>query len=152
MNTEMRNCLAAAWLLCGSSLAQAELIINETFTGYPDNALISTSPAGWALGLTGDWALDSESDFYVNRTQADPDAGTGKAVYDRPSDDNGAREASRTAADDFVLFSQDGDVFYASFLILPGRAMGHMYFTLVLDRLNAGGFSCRACQASRPAG
>jgi len=43
------------WFL-GASL-QAELIIEDTFTGYLDNALISDSPAGPALGLTGDWSL-----------------------------------------------------------------------------------------------
>ncbi len=126
--------------LLGASL-QAAPIIEETFTGYPDNALISASPAGAAIGLTGDWTLVPDSDFYVNRSQADLDAGTGKAVYDRPSDDNGTREATRSTSADHVLFSNDGDVFYASFLIDPARTGGRMTFELALERLDGGGVS-----------
>lgn len=113
----------------------------ETFTGYPDNALISASPAGPALGLVGDWVLDTPSDFYVNKTQADDEAGTGKAVYDRPADHNGAREATRATSAEHVLFSNDGDVFYASFLVDPARADGRMTFELRLERLDDGGVS-----------
>ena len=130
--------LASLWLLAGSN-ALADPIILETFTGYPDNALISTGPSGPALGLLGDWHLNTESFFYVNRTEADLDAGTDKAVYDFPYDDNGAREAIRYTSDDHVLFHEDGDVFYASFLIQPAIATGHMFFTLILDRLDGAG-------------
>jgi len=130
--------LACFWLLAGSN-ALADPIILETFTGYPDNALISTGPSGPALGLLGDWHLNTESFFYVNRTEADLEAGTGKAVYDFPYDDNGAREAFRYTSDDHVLFDEDGDVFYASFLIQPASATGYMFFTLILDRLDGGG-------------
>jgi len=130
---------AFLWLIAGSTTAGAEPIILESFTGYPNNALISASPAGPAVGLVGDWQLDSESYFYVNRTQADLDGGTGKAVYDMPFDDNGARKATRATSSDHVLFSGDGDVFYASFNIFPPRASGHMLFTIFLDRLDGGG-------------
>ena len=102
-----------------SAAAQADPIIFESFTGYPDNALISVHPAGPAIGLAGDWFLDSENNFYVNRTEADLDAGTGKAVYDFPYDDNGMRTAQRYSSQDHVLFSLDGERFYASFLIDP---------------------------------
>ena len=99
----MRFCQIAIGVkgLCVCSLAtslQAELIIEETFTGYLDNTLISASPAGPAIGLTDDWRLVPNSDFYVNKTQADNDAGTGQAVYDRPPGDNGTRTATRSAA------------------------------------------------------
>jgi hypothetical protein len=118
---------------------QAGLIIEETFTDYPDNALISESPAGPAVGLTGDWTLFPDSDFFVNRTRDDLDAGTDKAVYDRPSNDNGARTATRSTSADHVLFETDGDVFYASFLIDPARAGGDMTFELILKKLDGGG-------------
>ena len=114
-------------------------IIEDTFTGYLDNALISASPAGPATGLTGDWTLVPNSNFYVNRTQDDNDAGTGKAVYDRPSGDNGTREATRMTSVDHVLFETDGDVFYASFLVDPALASGRMTFELDLTRLDGGG-------------
>ena len=127
-------------LFLGASL-QAAPIIEETFTGYSDNALISASPAGSAVGLTGDWTLTPDSDFYVNRTQTDLDAGTGKAVYDRPSGDNGTREAVRDTSVDHVLFSNDGDVFYASFWMDPARTGGRMTFELGLERLDGGGVS-----------
>lgn len=127
------------WLITGCISSWAEPIILETFTGYPNNALISSSPAGPAVGLLGDWQLDSESYFYVNRTQADFDGGTGKAVYDMPFDDNGTRKATRAASREHVLFNGDGDVFYASFSIFPPRADGHMLFTIALDRLDGGG-------------
>ncbi len=125
-------------LLLGTSL-QAAPIIEETFTGYLDNALISDSPAGPALGLTGDWTLVPDSNFYVNKTQVDDSAGTGKAVYDRPSGDNGTREATRATSADHLLFSNDGDLFYASFLIDPALANGRMTFELALTRLDGGG-------------
>ena len=139
MYTKFTTGLACLWLLAGSSNALADPIILETFTDYPDNALISASPSGPALGLLGDWQLDAENYFYVNRTQADLDGGTGKAVYDFPYDDNGAREAVRSTSSDHILFNEDGDVFFASFLIQPARATGHMLFTLILDRLDGGG-------------
>ena len=101
--------------------------------------MISDSPAGPAIGLTGDWTLVPNSNFYVNKTQADDDAGTGKAVYDRPSTDNGTRTATRSTSADHVLFENDGDVFYASFLIDPARADGDMTFELGLTRLDGGG-------------
>ena len=134
--------VASAIGLCVLSLGttlQAELIIEETFTGYLDNALISANPAGPALGLTGDWTLVPESDFYVNKTRYDDDAGTGKAVYNRPSGDNGTRTTTRSTSADHVLFEDDGDVFYASFLIDPARASGDMTFELLLERLGNGG-------------
>jgi hypothetical protein len=109
------------------------------FTGYPDNALISDHPAGPALGLMDDWTLTSDSDFFVNKTRYDDDAGTGKAVYNRPSGDNGARTARRSTSADHVLFEDDGDVFYASFLIDPARTGGDMTFGLGLTRLDGGG-------------
>ncbi len=130
---------AYLWLIAGSTIAWAEPVILETFTGYPNNALISASPAGPATGLIGDWHLDAENFFYVNRTQADLDGGTGKAVYDMPYDDNGARKATRATSNDHVLFSKDGDVFYASFSIFLPRASGHMLFTITLARLDGGG-------------
>lgn len=139
MYTKFTTGLACLWLLAVSSNALADPIILETFTDYPDNALISTSPSGPALGLLGDWQLDTESYFYVNRTEADLNNGTGKAVHDFPFDDNGTREAFRNTSSDHVLFSGDGDVFFASFLIQPARAAGNMLFTLVLDRLDGGG-------------
>ena len=138
MYTKFTTGLVCLWLLSGSS-ALADPIILETFTDYPDNALISASPSGPALGLLGDWQLDAENYFYVNRTQADLDGGTGKAVYDFPYDDNGAREAVRSTSSDHILFNEDGDVFFASFLIQPAHAMGHMLFKLILDRLDGGG-------------
>ncbi|MBN1853286.1 MAG: PEP-CTERM sorting domain-containing protein [Pirellulales bacterium] len=125
-------------LFLGTPL-KAELLIEETFTGYQDNVLISANPAGSALGLTGDWTLIPNSDFYVNRTQADLTAGTGKAVYDRPSNDNGTRTATRGTSADHVLYEDDGDVFYASFLIHPARANGDMTFELDLTNLDGGG-------------
>jgi len=131
--------LACLWLLAGSSNVLADPIILETFTDYPDNALISANPAGPALGLLGNWQLDAENYFYVNRTEAELDGGTGKAVHDFPYDDNGARVATRLTSSDHVLFSEDGDVFFASFLIHPARDMGHMLLTLILDRLDGGG-------------
>ncbi len=82
-------------LLASAASVQATQIVEETFTGYPDDALISADPAGAANGLSGNWTLVPDSDFYVNKTQLDPNAGTGKAVYDRPSGDNGARTATR---------------------------------------------------------
>jgi hypothetical protein len=118
---------------------QAERIIEETFTGYLDNALISARPAGPALGLTDDWILVPNSNFYVNKTQADNDAGTGKAVYDRPPGDNGTREATRSTSSEHVLFETDGDVFYASFLIDPALDDGRMTFELRLTNLDGGG-------------
>jgi hypothetical protein len=118
---------------------RATTIIEETFTGYQDDSLISDSPAGPALGLAGDWTLVPKSDFYVNRTQVDLGAGTGKAVYDRPSDDNGTREATRDTSADHVLLEADGDDFYASFLIEPGRVNGRMTLELKMSRLDGGG-------------
>jgi hypothetical protein len=127
-------------LLVSTSVAvQAETIIFESFTGYPDNALISDSPAGPALGLTGDWSLAPGGDFYVNRTEHDLGAATGKAAYDMPVDYNGARTAQRLTSAAHVLLGGDGDVFYASFRILPPRAAGHMIFGLTLDQLDGGG-------------
>lgn len=128
-----------ALLVSASVAVQADTIVFESFTGYPDNALISASPAGPALGLTGDWTLDPENYFYVNRTEFDLGAATGKAAYDMPFDHNGARTAQRLTSTDHVLLSGDGDVFYASFRILPARANGHMIFGLTLDQLNGGG-------------
>ncbi len=128
--------------LCLISLAaslQAENIIEETFTGYPDNALISADPAGPANGLIGNWTLVPDSNFYVNKTQADDDAGTGKAVYDRPSGDNGTRTATRNTSAEHVLYEIDGDLFYASFLIDPPRADGDMIFEFELVSLDGGG-------------
>jgi len=130
--------------LCVGSLGaslQAELLIEETFTGYLDNALISAHPAGPALGLTGDWTLTPDSDFYVNKTRYDNDAGTGKAVYQRPPEDNGTRTTTRSTSADHVLFENDGDTFYASFLIDPARDGGDMTFELLLRRLDDGGVS-----------
>ena len=127
-------------LSLGTSL-QAEPIIEETFTGYLDNALISASPAGPAIGLTGDWSLTPNNSFYVNKTQADDNAGTGKAVYDYPSNDNGTRTATRNTSTQQVLFENDGDVFYASFLIKPGQFDGDMTFGLELNKLGVGGTS-----------
>lgn len=138
MYTRFTTGLATLWLLASGG-ALADPFILEMFKNYPDNALISTSPAGPALGLMGDWYLDTESHFYVNRTEADLEAGTGKAVYDYSSDDNGVREATRVTSSDHFLFSEDGDVFYASVLIQPSLATGHMLFTLILDRLDGGG-------------
>jgi len=129
----------ATLLLLGAGSALADPFILDTFTNYLDDALISDSPAGPALGLAGDWRLDTESNFYVNRTQADLNAGTGKAVYDYTSNDNGAREATRVTDNGYTLFSEDGDVFYASFLIEPPRVSGNMLFTLILERLDGGG-------------
>ena len=128
-----------AVLVSLSVAAQADTIISESFTGYPDNALISAGPAGPALGLAGDWSLDPENFFYVNRTEYDLGAATGKAAYDMPWDDNGARTAQRSTSADHVLLSGDGDVFHASFRILPARSDGHMIFGLTLDRLDGGG-------------
>ena len=88
------------WSL-GVSL-HAEPIIEETFTGYLDNVLISASPAGPAIGLTGDWRLPSDSDFFVNKTRDDNNAGAGKAVYERPSGDNGSRTATRSTSTVFL--------------------------------------------------
>lgn len=114
-------------------------IIFESFTGYPDNVLISASPAGPAIGLTGDWFLDAENFFYVNRTEADLAAGSGKAVYDMPWDDNGMRTAQRYSLHNQELFNLDGDTFYASFRIDPPRPNGDMLFMLLLEQLNGGG-------------
>ena len=135
--------IAASAVLLGltavSFAARADPIIYETFSHYPDNALISASPAGPAIGLTGDWQLDPDNFFYVNMTEADPEAGTDKAVYDMPYDDNGARTAQRLASPLHELFGADGDVFYASFRIQPARADGYMLFTLTLEQLAQGG-------------
>lgn len=135
--------IAATSLILGlaavSVNATADPIIYETFTGYPEDALISADPAGPAIGLTGNWTLDPDNFFYVNMTGDDPDAGTGKAVYDMPYDDNGARTAQRSASQNPVLLDSDGGVFYASFLIHPARADGGMLFTLTLDRIDGGG-------------
>ena len=54
------NVLAAA--------LQAETIIEDTFTGYPDNALISADPAGPANGLSGNWTFVPNSDFFKGAT------------------------------------------------------------------------------------
>jgi hypothetical protein len=132
--------LACLWLLLSTS-ALASPIILETFEGYPDDALISADHAGPATGLEGNWYLNTESNFYVNRTEEDLEAGFEKAVYDFPGDDNGMREAYRLTDDDHILFDENEDVFYASFLIEPARVMGRMIFTLHLDRINGGGQS-----------
>lgn len=126
-------------VLIGFSTLQASPIIEETFTGYPDDSLISASPAGPATGLAGDWTLDQDSDFYVNRTEADLSAGTDKAVYDRPADFNGTRTATRATSAAHVLYSTDGDVFYASFVIDTPRTDGRATFELHLDLLSGGG-------------
>lgn len=119
--------------------AQADPIIYESFANYPDNALISDSPAGPAIGLTGDWSLDPGNYFYVNMTESDHEAASGKAVYDMPWDDNGARTAQRKTALKHALAERDGDRFYASFRIQPPRADGHMLFRLEIDQLDGGG-------------
>jgi hypothetical protein len=126
-------------LITISAAVSADPIIYESFTGYPDDALISDHPAGPALGLAGDWTLAPDNFFYVNRTQADTGAGSGKAVYDMPYDDNGARIAQRQASPVHPLFDFDGDVFYASFRVYPPRADGTMLFMLMLDRPDGGG-------------
>jgi len=126
-------------LLLPAASLPAETIIEETFTGYPDNALISADPAGPANGLIGNWTLVPNSNFYVNRTQLDPDAGTDKAVYDRPSGDNGVRTATRNTSAEHVLYESDGDLFYASFLIDPPRADGDMTFEFELESIVGGG-------------
>jgi hypothetical protein len=126
-------------LAAASAAIQADPIIYESFTGYPDNALISAHPAGSAPGLTGDWSLDAENFFYVNRTEYDLGAATGKAAYDMPWDDNGARVAQRFTSGDHLLLAQDGDLFYASFRILPPRSSGHMTFTLILNQIDGTG-------------
>ncbi len=128
------------WVLSVGTSLRAELIIEETFTGYLDNALISASPAGPARGLMGDWTLGGDdSDFFVNRTRDDNNAGTGKAVYERPPGDNGTREATRSTSESHALFENDGDVFYASFLIDPARTGGRMTFELALTQFDGGG-------------
>ncbi len=127
------------YLLSLAASLQAETIIEDTFTGYPDNALISADPAGPATGLSGNWTLVPDSDFYVNKTQVDDEAGTGKAVYDRPSGDNGARTATRNTSAEHVLYETDGDLFYASFLIDPARADGDMTFEIELVGAVGGG-------------
>ena len=118
---------------------QADPIVYESFTDYPDNALISDHPAGPAIGLTGDWSLDPDNFFFVNKTEQDPEAGSGKAVYDMPWDDNGARTAQRSASPEHALAERDGDVFYASFRIFPPRDDGYMLFRLELEQLGGGG-------------
>lgn len=142
-STDMRAQRAAAGVtvLCLVVLAAplwAQTIIEETFTGYPDNALISVDPAGAALGLTGNWVLVPDDDFYVNMTEDDDAAGTGKAAYDRPFDDNGTRIATRSASDEYVLYRSDGDLFYASFRIEPASADGDMTLELELLGLEGG--------------
>lgn len=127
--------------LCLVSLvasSRAEPVIEDTFTGYPDNALISADPAGPANGLTGNWSLVPDREFYVNKTEADDEAGTGKAVYDRLSDFNGARIATRSTSAEHLLYETDGDLFYASFLVDPARAGGDMTFELELNSLGGG--------------
>jgi hypothetical protein len=133
---------AGVMVLCLTLLAgplQAGPIIEDTFTAYPDNALISVDPAGPADGLIGNWTLVPDSDFFVNKTATDDEAGTGKAVYDRPAGDNGTRTATRSTAAEHVLYETDGDLFYASFLIDPARAGGDMTFELELLSLDGGG-------------
>lgn len=126
-------------LVMASAAARADPIIYEGFSGYPDDALISASPAGPATGLTGNWSLDANDFFYVNRTEADLGAGAGKAVYDMPYDDNGVRTAQRSTSEDFELFAAEGDTFYASFLVHPPLASGDMIFTLILEGSDGGG-------------
>ncbi|MBT8057842.1 MAG: hypothetical protein KJO72_12970, partial [Gammaproteobacteria bacterium] len=75
----------------------------------------------------------------VNMTEADPEAGTGKAVYDMPWDDNGQRTAQRSASPLQVLLQEDGDVLYAGFRIQPARAQGVMLFRLDLVQVAGGG-------------
>lgn len=136
------GCLVTVLILAAFMVgvpAKADPIVYETFTGYPDNASISASPAGPAIGLLGDWSLDAENFFYVNMTEADPEAGTGMAVYDMPWDDNGQRTAQRSASQRHVLFEKDGDAIYASFRIHPPRADGVMLFRLNLAQLVGGG-------------
>lgn len=136
----MRTFVPLLVVVClAPGISAGALIVEETFTGYLDDSLISDSPAGSATGLAGDWTLDTDSDFYVNRTQLDLQAGTGKAVYDRPSDDNGTRTATRATSAHHVLYSNDGDVFYASFLIDAPAAGGRMAFEIQLDRLDDAG-------------
>jgi hypothetical protein len=125
-------------LVSPASSLQADQFIEDTFTGYPDNALISADPAGPATGLNGNWTLVPNSDFFVNTTQLDPNAGTGKAVYDRPAGDNGVRTATRNTSAEHVLYETDGDLFYASFLIVPARDDGDMTFELALVGLSGG--------------
>lgn len=140
--TVQRNAAIVLGLWMGSLglPVMGDLIIEETFTGYPDNALISASPAGSAIGLEGDWTLTpKERDFFVNKTAADDNAGTGKAVYDMPPDDNGARQAKRATSSQHVLYENAGDLFYASFLIDPALASGDMTFELELKNLAGGG-------------
>ncbi len=131
--------LVGLLLLGFGTVSQADLLINETFTGYRDNALISDSPAGAAQGLAGDWSLPTGTDFYVNRTEADLSAGTGKAVYDVNGSFNSTREASRSTSAEHVLYQQDGDRFYTSFLIDPARDDGQMMFGLGLNQLDGSG-------------
>lgn len=126
-------------LTTAGSAAWADPIIHESFTGYPDDALISDSPAGPAIGLTGDWFLDPDNFFYVNMTEADLEDGTDRAVYDMPVDYNGQRTAQRAASPEHLLFEQDGDVFYASFRIQAPRADGVMLFGLTLEQAAGGG-------------
>lgn len=131
-------CVMGLCLVLAPASVQAQLIVEDTFTGYPDNALISADPAGPAFGLTGNWTLVPDSDLFVNKTQLDDEAGTGKAVYDRPSSDNGARTATRSTANQPILYEADGDLFYASFLIDPPRTDGDMIFELEIIGLSAG--------------
>lgn len=139
MSVRISAIVALLGLAAVSHGVRADPIIFETFSYYPDNALISAHPAGPATGLTGDWSLDPENNFYVNMTQVDPDAGTDQAVYDMPADYNGARTAQRRASPEHALLEHDGDVFYASFRILPARVDGYMRFTLTLQQLDGGG-------------
>jgi len=139
MSVNSARFLILAGMASASLTVYADPIISETFSGYPDNALISVHPAGPAVGLAGDWTLAPDNFFYVNRTEADLGAGTGKAVYDMPYDDNGARTAERPSSSDHLLFSSDGDTFYASFLARPARAEGTMLFGMLLEQSGGGG-------------
>ena len=49
--------LILAGMASASTALHADPIVSETFSGYPDNALISASPAGPAIGLAGDWVM-----------------------------------------------------------------------------------------------
>ena len=131
--------LASLFLCCQGTTCLADVLIEETFTNYLDNALISDSPAGSATGLMGDWSLPTNTDFYVNRTEADLTAGTGKAVYDVNQDYNSTREATRSTSAEHVLYQNSGDRFYASFLIDPALVNGQMMFGLGLNQLDSGG-------------
>jgi len=111
----------------------AVLLVEETFDAHPIGSIKDvTAPA--SPGLTGGWTVSeiagsaNEENFYVNRTEGDDtpgtNPGTGKAVYDRNSNNNNGLLASRATSSNPTIFASDGDAIYFGFTVDPDTVNG----------------------------